>query len=314
MILGLILAVLSAVGTNAAFLFKHRGAVAVPAVDGRHPIRSARNLFGSKWWNIGWLVAVLAWCFHVGALSLARLSLVQAVLAGGLVFLAVLAERFFGLRLQRRQWTGLAITATGLAVIGVTSRQNAHEEYSLAALIAVEAAVFLLSVVVAFVSGRVERVRRREGVLLGAAAGALFGVSDIAIKFITDGIGDSSASLVGSWAGAALAASLISFYASARSLQLGPAVTVITFTSVAANLVAIFGGILIFHDPLGHGAAEIVGRLIAFGFVIAGAGLMPAPVRVHHHHRHFFHRRAERRAREEGRSPRPRPRPGESPG
>ena len=57
---------------------------------------------------------------HVGALALAPLSIVQAVLSAGLVFLAVLAERFFGFRLGRRQWIGVIITAAGLAVIGLT--------------------------------------------------------------------------------------------------------------------------------------------------------------------------------------------------
>jgi hypothetical protein len=48
---------------------------------------------------VGWIVALIAWGLHVGALSLAPLSSVQAVLSGGLVFLAVLAEHFFGFRL-----------------------------------------------------------------------------------------------------------------------------------------------------------------------------------------------------------------------
>ena len=38
---GLICALLSALGTNLAFLMKHRGAVAAPDVDVRHPLRSA---------------------------------------------------------------------------------------------------------------------------------------------------------------------------------------------------------------------------------------------------------------------------------
>jgi hypothetical protein len=42
---GLICALLSALGTNLAFLFKHRGAVAAPDVDMRHPLRSAVDLF-----------------------------------------------------------------------------------------------------------------------------------------------------------------------------------------------------------------------------------------------------------------------------
>src|SRR5512133_2781986 len=45
--------------------------------------------------------------------------------------------------------------------------------------------------------------------------------------------------LVSPWAVTALVAAAISFYASARSLQLGPAVEVIALTSVAANLSAI---------------------------------------------------------------------------
>jgi hypothetical protein len=72
----------------------------------------------------------------------------------------------------------------------------------------------------------------------------------------------------------------IAFYASARGLQIGPGVEVIAITSVAANLVAIVGGILVFRDPVGTGALEIVGRMLAFCLVIAGAALIPAPVRA----------------------------------
>ncbi len=87
---GLICALLSALGTNLSFLFKYKGAVAAPDVDMRHPLRSAIDLFRSKWWGIGWGVAVLGFALHAAALSLAPISIGQAVLAGGLVFLAVL--------------------------------------------------------------------------------------------------------------------------------------------------------------------------------------------------------------------------------
>jgi hypothetical protein len=50
---GLVCALLSALGTNLAFLFKHRGAVAAPDVDMHHPLRSAIDLFRSRWWSIG---------------------------------------------------------------------------------------------------------------------------------------------------------------------------------------------------------------------------------------------------------------------
>ena len=94
MVAGLGLALGSALGTNVAFLFKQRGAVLAPAVRARHPLRSAVGLFRSRWFSLGWAVAAVAWGLHVGALALAPLSVVQAVLSGGLVFLAVFAAVF----------------------------------------------------------------------------------------------------------------------------------------------------------------------------------------------------------------------------
>src|SRR5712692_11253040 len=144
MVAGLALALGSALVTNVAFLFEQRGAVLAPPVRARHPLRSAVGLFRSRWFSLGWAVAVVAWGLHVGALALAPLSIVQAVLSGGLVFLAVLAERYFGFRLGRRQWIGVIVTAVGLAVIALTGGSQAGEtgRYSLGGLITVECAVF----------------------------------------------------------------------------------------------------------------------------------------------------------------------------
>src|SRR6185295_2300747 len=179
MILGLAIALASALATNVAFLFKHRGATRAEPIAVRHPLRGAAALFRSKWFAVGWLVAVLAWALHVGALALAPLSIVQAVLSGGLVFLAVLAERFFDFRLGRWQWFGVTITAAGLAVIGLTGGGAARPQQSSLA------AVFALGAALVAISAHRSVLHRAEGLLLGLAAGALFGVSDIAIKYLT---------------------------------------------------------------------------------------------------------------------------------
>lgn len=282
MILGLALALVCAVATSVSFLLKHRGAVLAPPVRVRHPLRSAADLFRSRWFAVGWMVAVGAWVLHVGALALAPLSIVQAVLSGGLVFLAVFAERFFGFRLGRRQWAGVILTAAGLAVIGLTSGPDEGDPpgYAPAALIVIECGVLLVSAAVAAISTHRRISPAAQGLLLGVVAGALFGVSDIAIKFLADDVASGVLELVSPWTAAALIASVGAFYASARGLQLGPGVEVIALTSVAANLTGIVGGILIFRDPVGAGALEISGRMLAFCLVIAGAALIPAPVRA----------------------------------
>jgi drug/metabolite transporter (DMT)-like permease len=282
MVAGLALAVGSALGTSLAFLFKQRGAIEAPPVRARHPLRSAAGLFRSRWFSLGWAVAFVAWGLHVGALALAPLSTVQAVLSGGLVFLAVLADRYFGLRLGRRQWAGLLVTGAGLAVIAVTggAHTSALRHYSLAALIAVECGVFVLGVALIRISMRDRFGPASEGLLLGVASGVLFGVSDIALKYLTGALHGGLGGIVSEWTLTALAASVLAFFASARGLQLAPGVAVIAFTSVAANLAAILGGILVFRDPIGIGAPAIIGRAIAFGLVIAGTAFVPEQVRA----------------------------------
>lgn len=278
---GILLALLCAVATNVAFLLKHRGAVEAPDVRWRHPITSARGLFRSRWFAIGMLVAVGAWMLHVGALALAPLSLVQAVLAGGLALLTVLSERFFGLRLGRRQWLGVGLTALGLVLLGLTlpAAGGSHSAYSLAAMIAFESG--MLAVGVCLVLTPRLGGHRHHGALLGAAAGVLVGVSAVAVKALTAAVGDGGVlSLVSPWLGVAAVASIVAFYASARGLQTGEAVPVITLTSAAANVSTIAGGILVYGDPIASDPLGLVLQALAFTLVIAAAALMPAPVRA----------------------------------
>ena len=280
--IGIFLAVACALATNLGFLLKHRGACAAPDVDWRHPLRSGVALFRSRWFAIGMGVAVVAWVFHVGAMALAPLSLVQAVISGGLVFLTVLAERFFGFKVGRRQWVGVGLTAVGLSLLAVTlpSTGAAHSGYSLAAMVAFESVLLVVGTLLVL-SHKFGAPHEHHGVLLGVASGILFGVSDVAIKALTVQIGDMGVlGLLSPWLVTCIAASVIAFFASARGLQKGEAVPVITLTAAGANVSAIAGGILVFGDPMPNDPIGIVLQMFAFVLVIAAAWLTPAPVRA----------------------------------
>ena len=278
---GLVCALLSALGTNLAFLFKHKGAVAAPDVDMRHPLRSAVDLFRSKWWSIGWGVAGVAFALHVAALTLAPISIGQAVLAGGLVFLAVLAERFFGFELGRRQWIGIGLVAVSLSLLTLTGGGGgeAHSGYSLAGMIVFEGIAVGVGVLLV-VSHLIERIPVQRGVLLGIAGGLGFGISDVAIKALSGDLGNGPSGLLSPWSVVIVTAAVFSFYASARSLQIGDGVAVIAVTSVAANLSTIIAGLAVFGDRLGDSALVVGVRLAAFALILVGAALIPAPVRA----------------------------------
>jgi len=100
---GLLLAVATALTSVVGFLYKHRGAVTAPPVQWRRPVRSSLVLLRSPWYALGILIATASWGLHVGALSLAPISLVQSVIAGGLVLLTVIADRLFAHSVTRRE-------------------------------------------------------------------------------------------------------------------------------------------------------------------------------------------------------------------
>ena len=278
--LGIFLAFACAAITQLGFLYKHRGACATARVDVSHPLRTAKSLFSNKWFAIGMAVAVGAWVLHVLAMALAPLSVVQAVLSTGVVMLAVLAERVFGFKVGRRQWIGVGLTALGLVLLVVTlpHAPGSHSKFSLPAMIGFEAGMLALGALL--ISGRkLGAPDHHHGVLLGAAAGILFGVSDVAIKALT-GLDGALAILVSPWLLVAIAASVVAFYASARGLQDGEAVPVIAATSTAANVSAIAGGIVVFGDPMPADPFGIVLQLAAFALVIVAAVLVPPPVRA----------------------------------
>ncbi len=221
--LGILLALACALATNVGFLYKHRGACAAPAVDVKRPLWTAKSLFSSKLFALGMLIASGAWLFHVAAMAVAPLSIVQAVLAGGVVLLAVMAERTLGLRVGRKQWIGLVLTATGLVLLGVTlpAMHGAHSRFSVPGMIGFEAGLIGAGTLL-IMGPRIGAPAHHHGYMLGAAAGILFGVSDIAIKAISGLIGAHGAlGLLSPWTLVTVAASVAAFYASAKGLQDG---------------------------------------------------------------------------------------------
>jgi drug/metabolite transporter (DMT)-like permease len=279
---GAALALASAFVTNLGFLWRHRGAVAAPAVDVRRPLHSAICLFRSKWWTIGYAAAVVAWLLHVGALALAPLSIVQSALAGGFVFLAVLAERFFGFELGRREWAGVLLASAGLAFLALTAGQveNKQSDYDLLPMLAFEVGMVAMGALLILGQAR-GRFASGDwtGVLMGAGAGALFTVTHVALKALTGDV-RGPLDLLSPWTALVVGCGVVAFFASARSLQIGKAVPVIAATSIAGNGTAILAGVVVFGDPVGSDPLMATLRIAAFALVVVAAAVMPGPLRA----------------------------------
>jgi multidrug transporter EmrE-like cation transporter len=276
--LGLILALGCALISGISLLCKHRGANHAPDVVFSTPLRSASALFRSGWWTVGFGLAAVAWGFHMAALSMAPLSVVQAVIAGGLAMLALPARHWFGISIGPREVIGLCLSATGLAFLAMTSghgTDGAGSTFSEPSMLAFEAGAVALGVALMLSSSHSRIAARIDWFLLAAAAGILLGVSNVALKALAETVPASPASIASPLTLVAILGGVGTFLAFARSLQLGDAVAVIVVSSVTTTLAAIAGGVLVYGDEIGSDPGAVVARSTAFIAVIAAAALLP---------------------------------------
>jgi drug/metabolite transporter (DMT)-like permease len=274
--IGIGLAVAAALLSNLASLFKHRGCGRAEPVSLRRPLRSARGLARSPWFAAGWGLAAVAWFVHVAALSMAPISIVQAVLAGGAVTLAVMAQRIFGDPVERRQWLALLLGGAGLAllVLTVPHFKGSDSSFTVGAMLGFEGGLALIASGLAL-GHRSERLAGHHRVLLAAIAGTLFAIAGIAIKGLT-GVGDISVAVLAPWVLVTILAGVGAQYATAAALQRGGAIEMIGLIGLVANAAQITGGILVFGDPLASSPVGLVLQGTAFAMVCGSALLIPS--------------------------------------
>lgn len=274
---GVGLAAIVALMTNLASLLKHRGCRHAHPVSASRPLASLRSLATSPWFAAGWGLAAVAWLAHIVALSLAPISLVQAVLAGGAVTLAVLSQRLFGVRVERRQWLALLLGGGGLALLAATLPHfhGAHSGFSVAAITSFEGGLVLLAAGVAL-GHRAPRLAERRGVLLAVLAGLLFALAGIAIKALTGA--PAGWPLIASLLLLTVACGALAQYTAVAALQSGGAIETIGLMGIVANATQILGGILVFGDPLSPSPLGMALQITALAMVCLSALLLPSSI------------------------------------
>jgi drug/metabolite transporter (DMT)-like permease len=195
--LGAVAAVTASSLFSAGLVLQSLEARTVPA---EHALRLSLigRLLGRRRWVLGGALMAIGFGFHVGALMLAPLTVVQPSLAAGLLVLLVAGTRTEGGRVGARELAGVAAIALG--VVGLTL--TAPDRTTLSAGVALLAlalgalgAVALLPHALALLASR----HRRSGTLLATlGAGAAYALTGLTTKLISDRVD------TGDWLGAAL--------------------------------------------------------------------------------------------------------------
>jgi hypothetical protein len=239
-VVALVLTLASACALNWGYLSEHSAASKLPPLQARRPLRSLRLLLGSRGWLLGFFWETTGFALYVAALALAPLALVQAVAAGGIGVLAVLAARVSGTGLEPRERYAIGISIGGLVLLGASlaggsEAGGAGSWFAIALWLAASAG----AAAAAITSGR--------NVLPGGAA---FGV-------------------------AAVAPAILGFYAAGTILlqigfQRGRALTTAGIATLGTNAIPIAAAMTLFAEPLPEGPLGIV-RVLSFGAVVVGA-------------------------------------------
>ena len=265
---GLALALLAAMALNVGYFVQHGAANTMVSLSLRHPLASARLLVTNRQWMLGYGAGWIGWGLYIAALSLAPLSLVQAVSAGGVGILAILAHRL-GTPLTRQEQLGTWVAVGGLLLLGLslTSDVTATSPARSSTLLVVIAVGSLLA------GGLVLLARGfRPGALLGCAAGILFGVGDLATKGAVDGVGLLFVPILA-------VCTALGFVTLQLAFQRGRVLETAGSSTLVNNLIPIIGGIVVFHEPIPSGLPGIA-RVASFVAVVAGAVLL-ASGRMH---------------------------------
>jgi hypothetical protein len=254
---------------NASYLVQHAGLSTAPVVRASRPLVTVRALLASRTWMAGALLGYTGLALNTVALGLAPLSLVQSIVATGLVVVAPGAAWARRRRPGTREIVAIGLIVVALASLGVGTPTGRARVPPAAVLLAFEVGAALVAWAIAW-------RRHGDGVphRLGLAAGILYGATNVALAaLLSAGGGARPVVAVAVVTGATVTAG--GFFAFQRGLQSGPATGVVTLMTAGTNVVAILGGLLVMRESLG--ATPALGALHAgaFGLVVL-AGLLAA--------------------------------------
>ncbi len=263
---GLVLAVLSTAALSCGFYIQHSAAGTLPELSVRHPLVSLADLFRNLRWLVGFTTGIGGWALYIVALAFAPLSLVQAVSAGGVGLIALLA-RLGGERLSRLDRLGVVAAVGGLLLLALSLPAGAAH-HSAARSWAEPAGWILASVVLAGLAAGLPGRLRKSGAGLAVAAGLLYSAGDVSTKAALDGTHP-----VYLFALLLPACHGLAFVALQLSFQRGTVLATAGVAALLTNALPIAAGVIVFAEHLPAGVPGLV-RGLGFAGAVLGAALL----------------------------------------
>ncbi len=271
------LAAIGGIASAAAAAACFDGGLALQALDARevpaeHRLRPALigRLLRRRRWLAATGLAIAGWPFHLLALGLAPLSLVQPTLAFGLVLLLYLGHRVLGERVGRTEMLAVAGVVAAVAVLAWAAPAET-DHHADAARIALGLVPLGLLGLVPLAAPRLRL--RVASALLPFAAGAAYAFTGVSSKLLVDDLRTHVLTGVLLWAGLTGLLGLAGLLIEMSALQVraathvGPNVFVVQ-VSVPVLLAPLVSGESWAHTPLSGGVIVMAVAAIAVSAVV----------------------------------------------
>lgn len=190
--LAIVVALLATTAYHLGLILEKRALTRLPAIDARHVLALLRTLLSAPAWLAGFALMLCGFGLQVVALTLAPVSVVQPVLASGVVILLVLSRIVLRERLGRLELACVLAMAVAIAIIALSAVGPAgHVGHRSSGLLLAAVAVSTCLVALGFGASALRPAptgRHRLpaiGVSYGVASGLLYGVATLAIKALS---------------------------------------------------------------------------------------------------------------------------------
>jgi drug/metabolite transporter (DMT)-like permease len=265
--LGAVAAVTASVLFSAGLVLQSLEARTVPA---EHSLRLSliARLLGRRRWVLGGVLMVLGFAFHVGALLLAPLTVVQPSLAAGLLVLLVVGARSGTEPIRAREL--LAVAAISLGVLGLTLTGPERTTVTAGALalalgLGALGAVALLPHALSVL----DRRHRHAGSLVATiGAGAAYSLTGLTTKLASDRIDGADWLGVAFWLAVTVAGATLALVDQTTALQRRGATQVGVIIYVMPVVVPVALAPLLVNEDWGSSAAPLA---VSVAAVCAGA-------------------------------------------
>ncbi len=276
---GILLALVATTAYNVGLILEKRALGQMAALNLRRVLRVLVSLATSRAWLGGFALMLTGLACQTIALTFEPVSVVQPVLASGVVLVLVLSRLVLRERLHGGETWCVAAIAVSVVLLAMSAsgvKDSHHASPGWVAAVMVPSAVIGL----AFAVGSLRaRIRRRgttvAGVWAGVGTGLLYGVAALAIKALSGIlVGHQTAASIAIGVltspylyvlGGSLAVAMLLFQA---ALQAGRASIVVPVSNVTGSVYFMVAGTWLFHEHLPTSPGKLALRLAGIGLAV----------------------------------------------